>query len=966
MIKLTVITGGKPANHLFLQPAIVIGHAPRRAEDIVPDLVVEDANVENAHLKIEWQNSNFVAMNLANDPFTTINGQSFGKKYLQNGDTIEMASIVWQFEGSEFSEASQMPNESNSPQEFKLSSEPLIEPFAPPKKPATTLSKDEIANLLRKVEDLEAHFASPAPLQQSEPTETTQAFEHAPGSVAEHTTETPHTPLPDLAAAPFYQEPANIADATSSQDSSEQPETLKQPQPHFEPDTSFSIDHEDESPTLPFSQEPSSLLVSEPPKPATPTPRQSLKDYYLNEFEDDRKNSSPQSFTVDWKTFWTFTAGTLLVILAAMCLFYVILSGRTEEEENKAAEAVADIVMALNFAQINHTLPQNQNWSDPDFLRHNLSAILASDYEPLANLNSHGQLQTASYILRIYTGSDLSHFLVIAQPNASILQWLIPKATIIVDSQTMELRKTTDLKILNRLLVNPILDSSNSREISQFVKQTEIIPLSSLKRNQAKTGFSTPKALAFIRPGAENLIYNAIRYYHLGESLIKKAINLYESSDDQLDIALFLNELHALERFPNVVLYSSEGLKTAVLAQKAMATFSPQSKFLFAYLQFDSKGGISSSHLLIDENGSEADNEEDDVPSSISPLKQTEQDLLAYSIPARQTETASSSYSDNPFEELFLELHAARQKSLQAIAKKINMLTREENRAANSDFSNKFQKLSGDYITASKKFQKRIAKASYLLGIGDLFADKYQFRSNYISGDDQDDSSFTIKVVDQTHPLFYKLMALYHDRQHLLMPISDDIGRLFDNNQLSEAKLVKNIKSLQDKYISASITNQKQIIQAIAHLQHEYSNMAVTEFMQYVAAAGIDSFIEDKSSMPLDNEPNTVHEQNYTIEKVLSTINSASSIQELLNQLHEVNRLITMENIPDPAQLMLLQNAVRKDVADKLDFLLLSPKGSPYLENANRSVIEQILKMAWITDKNESEYYLNEFDLHAH
>lgn len=941
MIKLTVISGDKPANHLFLQPAIIIGHAPRRADDILPDLMVNDANVENAHLKIEWQNSSFIALNIANDPFTTINGQSFGKKNLQNGDTIELASVVWQFEGSE------LP----------------LESIPPPDNPSPKLSGDEVADLLRKVENLEAFFAAPdaSSAKQVVPEEPAKISEPSADDAAELS----HSSTFDFTDPSSASRPANDADATDQNDPSEPqgPEELLPVKPENTPVSSPEI-----TPSIPTpSQDPAPLTVPQPAKPVAPPPRQSLKDYYLNEFEDDRsKNTSQQPFTVDWKTFWTFTAGTLFVISAVLSLLYVILSGRTEEEEGKAAEAVSDIVMALNFAQINHTLPQNQNWSDPDFLRHNLSAILASDYEPLANLDWHGQLQTASYILRIYTGSDLSHFLVIAQPNASILQWLIPKATIIVDSHSMDLRKTTDLKILNRLLVNPVLDSSNSREIGQFVKQAEIIPLSTLKRNQAKTGFSTPKALAFIRPGAENLIYNAIRYYHLGESLIKKAINLYETSDDQLDIALFLNELHALERFPNIVLYSSEGLKTAVLAQKAMATFSPQSKFLFAYLQFDSKGSISSSHLLIDENGSEADSEDGDKSSPISPLHQAEQDLLAYSIPARQTETASPDYSDNPFEELFIELHAARKKSLQAISKRINTLTREENRVANTDFIDKFQKLSDDYVSASKKFQTRIAKVAYLLGIGDLFAEKYQFRSHFISNNDLDESSFTTKAVDQTHPLYYKLMALYHDRQHLLTPISDEIARLFDNNQQAEATFAKQAKSLQDKYIAASTTSQKQIMHDIAHLQHEYSNMAVTQFMQYVAAAGIDSFIEDNSNKPLDNEPDTAQSRNNAIEETMLHINNASSIQELRSQLLEINRLVTMENLPDPTQLMLLQKTVRKDVADKLDFLLLSAKGSPYLENAPRAVIEQILKMAWITDKNESEYYLNEFDLHSH
>lgn len=348
---------------------------------------------------------------------------------------------------------------------------------------------------------------------------------------------------------------------------------------------------------------------------------------------------------------WKIASGVLGVLFVFLLLgwgsYYRILH-QSEKETIFAAKGVADVAMALSYAQITHLKPQNQNWSDPDFIKSNLASILAQEYPSFATIDNQGQFRSCPYILRIYTSSHLSQFLVIAQPEPGFLQWLVQKEAIIVDSNGMELRHISDIKSLNRLLLNAnTLDGAKAQEISNLVKQGKIIPLATLG---CKKGFAPPKALASLRPEAANLIYNAPRYYLFSETLLKNTVqrtyqeeNLKAQEISSLVRQGKINTLATLGRkgvappkvlsvlrpqayhapvqptlqrleesslqqlqaglahFPHIVLYSAQGIQKAIEAQKALKDLFPTAKFMVGYLSFNSRGVIASSHLLMDE-----------------------------------------------------------------------------------------------------------------------------------------------------------------------------------------------------------------------------------------------------------------------------------------------------------------------------------------------------------------------------
>lgn len=441
------------------------------------------------------------------------------------------------------------------------------------------------------------------------------------------------------------------------------------------------------------------------------TPKLSLKDYYLSEYDDDsdapgkkKDRGSPglsSQIAKSWRAFLTLFAAFIGTSAVIASLFYLWISDQSGEEELRASRGVADVAMALTYAHLKNIQPQNQNWTYPDFIKNNLSAIIAPKYNHYADFDAHGQFSNCPYLLRIYTSSDLSYFLVIAQPSPSLLQWLLPKASIVIDSRGMEMRKIIDLKALNRLIVNANnLDGINANEIFNTIRQGELIPLSNLGSKKDNQGFIPPKALGLIRPGAENLIYNAPRYYVLGETVLNTSLHLVEKSADSRDVGLLQNELNTLLKFPNLVLYSSEGIQHALLAQHALTTIAPQDKFLIAYVQMNNNGKITSSHLLMDDTPNDIGfdsrettffaerenkaNPDEGATAAVEMVKDQQKD------PAPVDSKAALQDQNDPLLLQLIALASARQAALKPIAEELIEQVRKETLSTQTGFQQQF------------------------------------------------------------------------------------------------------------------------------------------------------------------------------------------------------------------------------------------------------------------------------------
>lgn len=453
-------------------------------------------------------------------------------------------------------------------------------------------------------------------------------------------------------------------------------------------------------------------------KPKMPLPKEDLHDddEEINKL-DKEKSPEPKKPGKRFFKHLFFLSFMIISTGIALCgALYFKEDGRNSQEEKKIAAGVADIALALTHAKLNHMAPDKQNWLDPDFLGNILVRIIAPTLHTQAQINQQGQFVNYPYRLRVYMSKNMERFLVIAQPSPHLAQWFAYRKTIVIDSQSMEMRKIGDLKTLNRLLTNPHpLEDKNGEEITRVLKGSSLMSLSSLAGYENLWGFTPPKALGFIRPGAENYIYNAPRYYPFGEELLKKAIQLYQNPSSSTDVALLQEEMEEISKFSDIALYTSQGLQMAVEAQKALQTLAPHSRFLVAYVKFTPKGTVGSSHLLMNEDQEKLallDSTHKPFSSFLNTSKHIEKDdfLLEEQDPLFQIEEPQETDNKHPLYLQLESLHSGRTKVLSALGNEIKLLLKQNNQTFISGFEKRFQELFQNYAKANRQQNKKIMR----------------------------------------------------------------------------------------------------------------------------------------------------------------------------------------------------------------------------------------------------------------
>jgi hypothetical protein len=90
MIKITVDPEKDPKTYSFEKPGIVIGEGSMDAVDIC----FPSEGLHQTHLRILQKDTDYLVVNQANDPFVTLNGESFGKKKIKIGDLLQIRDHI--------------------------------------------------------------------------------------------------------------------------------------------------------------------------------------------------------------------------------------------------------------------------------------------------------------------------------------------------------------------------------------------------------------------------------------------------------------------------------------------------------------------------------------------------------------------------------------------------------------------------------------------------------------------------------------------------------------------------------------------------------------------------------------------------------------------------------------------------------------------------------------------------------
>ncbi|MGA8164122.1 MAG: FHA domain-containing protein [Waddliaceae bacterium] len=770
MITLILHPGPQAKSLKFDKTTIIIGNDTGGQADVV----VPGESIQKAHIKIVKENDGFVAINVSNDPFTSLNGSPFGKRALKTDDLLEIGSTVIQIKGLEKEE------------NFTLKEENLFT--------RDELESVDIDALMREVEQLESET--------------------------------------------IYQKDR----VQRQEDKRETQKTLDPPQPEEK-----AREHGERK---------------DVEKALTPD--------YLDDFDNEHPHWNHESeeakvqfenrvYTIHWIKLLIALFSLAILAAAIFSVLYFRASGKNSEEENKIAAGISDIAMAITHARLNHITPNNRNWADSDFILNNLSIVLPPDLSTQAHIDNEGRFSRHPYILRVYTSTDMSRFLVIAQPSPNLLQWLLNKATIVIDSATMELRKISDIKNLNRLLSNPNpLEGKNGVEISRVIKGGKRMQPASLGGKKNQWGFSPPKALGFIRPGAQYYIYNAPRYYPLGESLLKKALLLNQNPENIDEIPALQAEIKEISQFRDIVLYTSQDLQRVIDAQKVLTIFSPDSDFLIAYVKLNPKGYIASSHLL---------------------------------------------------------MNAARE-----------MMTSELEQMSSNDVF----------------FKKRTSLLNY----------------------NQFETSKKISL-ETAHPLYLKLQALAAGRTRALTPIATKIAeRLNQENQMMTPDFAATVDQLLNEYKTQESELSSKIKQEAIKLHQEYSEVPFEKFMEFLQVAKLSSVVDNM--LGKQHSQAAVHRlTEEDIEAQFEKITRAQTMEQLDNTVQESTKMLSLGSLPDPNHLIKHQERIHDTVLQKLSHFLLSPtsiyaKKRP--EEKEGAALKRIVKNAWITDPDEKEFFLTEFE----
>lgn len=564
MIKLTIDPDYSPTVRRFDKKTILLGNFSDQADVYLPN-----ENGSSSKLQISKEETGYLAKNIANDPFTLINGVPFGKKKLQSGDRIQIDETILLFEAE-------------APQ-------------------------SDIEHLFRQVEQL------------------------------------------------------------------------------------VEEEEENNGPEEEISESP--------------------QDAGSNSL-DKKESKNLKSRVI---LFLFAIAFVLLIVIGTMSLTYQQVRGKVRDQEKKAAIAVADITMAITHAKINQIQPRKQNWSSPEFLSNLFQTVISERYLPTLTENLDNQLHQTSYILRTFTNSDLSRFLIIAQPIPSLMHWWIPRSALVVDTQSMVIRKVADLKALNRLLTVPQpLEGKNGEAVIKFINEGKIISLSSLSNDRSSEGFSPPVALSMIRPGAENLIYNAPRYHPFSESVLAHALQLMTHSCTSGEVKVFNDKIQALSNLQDLILYSSKGMQHAIQSQKALQTFSPEKKFLIAYLKHSPNGKELTGNLLISDDQSASFDETNEALADAENL--IDQITYPYPAPAQNLipkpskEQKSELNRSHPFYLRLIAIKATREQALQPISMQLNYLLTHYNKEIDPEFFSEFTKVFNEYNAADLQAQSLMLK----------------------------------------------------------------------------------------------------------------------------------------------------------------------------------------------------------------------------------------------------------------
>jgi len=685
MLKLTVNPQQETsAVHTFDKTEVTIGQQTSGNAD----LLLPNDNLAAEHVSIQTNDDGFTVVNLAKDPQVTVNSASFDTTDISPGDILTIGEINILFD-VQIEEPEEKSEEGLDDFDVEAELEKLDSILHDEDREGLDTISDDLGAM-----DLDALF---------EEVMGTDAESARKAELAKKTQEQkPSAPVKETVVTEEVTEEAVTETASVGQpeeDTSHEDIVLE-----------FRNEDEEELET-PFSKLPKIIeTVNEEEDSFDDDDDDSFS---LDDYEDDVEDYEQYNDTFSQtegtgtKTKSASRLVTVLVVILAMTSIltlgtYFTISSQNKKQEVKAAQGLADIAMALTHAHFAQPNPKGADWTDAEFVSEfvdeNLSATLSSKYRAHSHVDTNGHLSRCPYTLGIHVDPGTLNFLLVAHPMPSLLQWLIPKNAIFIDSKSMQLHKTRNFSLFKRLPNRGASYSTNysAADLTKLRRSGKTISLKSLSSGaRFEEGFIPPKTLTAVCPRALTRIYNAPRYYRFGKMLFEAAsrISPHATRDD---IAVLTQCVSMFSRYPELVLYSYRGRDAAIHAHQALEEHSHDASFFVGFLDFNAENGlITNSHLLTEQEIATATSEES--PSA--------------AVAASPIQSKLSDELDDYIFTRLLELAHERRQALEAISAEILELVQRNNETQLLNFKQRQQQLWSTYDSVDLEQQENVRQA---------------------------------------------------------------------------------------------------------------------------------------------------------------------------------------------------------------------------------------------------------------
>ena len=219
--------------------------------------------------------------------------------------------------------------------------------------------------------------------------------------------------------------------------------------------------------------------------------------------------------------------------------------------------------------------------------------------------------------------------------------------------------------------------------------------------------------------------------------------------------------------------------------------------------------------------------------------------------------------------------------------------------------------------------------------------------------------------LNPSHPLQLRLSSLVAEREKSLQEISDEIEPLIHQHTHGYVPdFHHQVQQLLLKYEQVDQEIQAKINKNIRTLYREYSTMPMTEFIAYINGSGMEGYFEDfLSHRKRRYGDNLISAEE--IQELMRRIELSRNLLELERHVVATSEVLTLDNLPDTELLTKHQNQLHSKALQKLSNLLFSSESSIYYsppQPANRIAVNHILKTAWVTDQDEFEFFVKEYD----